>query len=220
MRHRPAAVIVTASALGLGLLATALPANAATTSANLIKNPGAEAGAGATTATQVVPVPHWSRQAGVNATAVKYGAPGFPKSTTPGPSGRGKNFFAGGPMSEPGGGALMQTISLASFASKIDAGKVTFAASGWFGGKLAENDSVFEELTFSAANHTTTDDVLFGQVSASDRNNVTKLLKRSATPGTVPAGTRSVTVQLIFNGVTGNYDDGYADNLSLKLTTH
>lgn len=218
MRQRPAAVLLTASAIGLGMLATALPANATTTTANLIKNPGAEAHAGGTG--QVVPIPSWTRQPGVNATAVKYGAAGFPKSTTPGPSGRGKNFFAGGPMSEPGGGALIQTISLTGLASKIDAGKVTFAASGWFGGKLTENDNVGVELTFRAQNLTTTDDVIFGFVSATDRGGVTKLLERSAKPGAVPAGTRSVSVQLIFSGVTGNFDDGYADNLSLKLTTH
>ena len=126
-------------------------------------------------------------------------------------------------MSEPGGGALIQTISLASFASKIDAGKVTFASSGWFGGKSTENDNVGMELTFRAANITTTEDVVFGFVTASDRGNVTKLLKRSVPASSskvVPPGTRSVSVQLIFSGVTGSYDDGYADNLSLKLTTN
>lgn len=173
MRHRPAAVLVTTSVVGLGLLLSALPANAATT-ANLIKNPGAEAHAGGTG--QVVPIPSWTRQPAVNATVVKYAAPGFPNSTTPGPSGRGKNFFAGGPMSEPGGGALIQTISLAGLASKIDKGHAKFAVSGWFGGKSTENDNVGMELTFSDKNGSTVDDVTLGFVTASQRGNVTKLL--------------------------------------------
>jgi hypothetical protein len=164
-------------------------------------------------------VPNWQRQAGVNATVMKYGTPGgFPTPQTLGPSGRGKNFFAGGPMSSPGGGALIQKVSLAAQAAKIDAGHTTFDASGWFGGAGAENDNAGLELTFSDKNGSTLKDVTLGFVTAAVRGNVTKFLERSK-KGAVPTGTRSVTVQLIFSGVFGQFDDGYADNLSLKLTT-
>jgi hypothetical protein len=52
-------------------------------------------------------------------------------------------------MSDPGGGALIQAVSLSAQAAKIDAGQATFAASGWFGGAGAEQDNAFMELTFS-----------------------------------------------------------------------
>jgi hypothetical protein len=53
-------------------------------------------------------------------------------------------------------------------------------------------------------------------VTASDRGDVTGLLKRSAS-GAVPKAARSVSVQLIFDRVDGTYNYGFADNLSLTL---
>jgi uncharacterized protein (TIGR03437 family) len=55
-----------------------------------------------------------------------------------------------------------------------------------------------------------------GPVTASDRNNQTVLLPRRAA-GQVPIGTRKIEVLLEISRVTGAYNDGYADNLSLIL---
>src|SRR3954464_6886478 len=68
-----------------------------TLGANLIKNPGAESNTGATTNTQVVTPSNWT--ANNHPTAIKYGAlSALPTSSSPGPSGRGTNLFAGGPQ--------------------------------------------------------------------------------------------------------------------------
>jgi hypothetical protein len=53
-------------------------------------------------------------------------------------------------------------------------------------------------------------------VSAADRNSVTTLLARSAT-GAVPPTTRVIAVRIDSTRVSGSYNDGYADNVSLTL---
>ncbi|WP_035840461.1 alkaline phosphatase family protein [Kitasatospora azatica] len=55
-------------------------------------------------------------------------------------------------------------------------------------------------------------------MTSTDRGLTTELLQRTAT-GKLPAGTRSIKVDLAFTWTAGNTTDGYADNLSLTLTT-
>jgi hypothetical protein len=54
--------------------------------------------------------------------------------------------------------------------------------------------------------------------TASARGYANAFLAKSAT-GSVPAGTRSIAVQLQFINTSGSYNVGYADNLSLTLST-
>src|SRR5256885_3665131 len=99
-----------------------------TLGANLILNPGAEANTGATTNTQVVTPSNWTRNG--PATAIKYGAlSALPTSSSPGPSDRGKNLFAGGFNADESD--LFQTIDVSSVASQIDAHHIQFTLSGW-----------------------------------------------------------------------------------------
>ena len=58
--------------------------------------------------------------------------------------------------------------------------------------------------------------VTIGPVTASDRGNVTTLLRREQRV-TVPAGTRSLIVVIDATRAAGAYDDGYADNVSVVL---
>src|SRR4051794_6517346 len=112
-----------ATALLLGV--EALPALAATPP-NLIADQGAEAAKAGTGG--VVAIPKWTRSTGTKATAVKYGSPGFPTATSPGPNVREKNFFAGGPADPDfGNEVLTQTVTVpAGAVSDVDAGKATF----------------------------------------------------------------------------------------------
>ena len=146
MRMRTSASLLAVTAAGGALLIGLTPVAANAASANLIKNPGAEAGAGGTGG--VVKVPNWKTTNG-DFTAVKYGAPGFPTKTGPGPASRGKNFFGGGPTVEPFGSSVAtQTVSLASFAGKIDGRQGNVNVSGFFGGEAGQTDNSGMEIIF------------------------------------------------------------------------
>ncbi len=56
-----------------------------------------------------------------------------------------------------------------------------------------------------------------GPVTPSDRNDITGLLERTST-GKLPAGTRTVEIEILFRKKSGSNNDGYADALSLVLT--
>src|SRR4051794_35299627 len=84
-------VVLAATLVSTGGLASA---GAPRPPANFLQNARAEASPGGTG--QTVNTPGWLGSVGKSFTAVKYGAPGFPSLTSPGPNNRGKNFFAGG----------------------------------------------------------------------------------------------------------------------------
>lgn len=101
---------LTAGGILLTTLLAPLPAQAVIPSGNLIVNPGAEAGQGATDASTAVPVPGWAKLTsngtnfvtGGNFTAVAYGAAGgFPTVATSTAIGGGANFFAGVRVKQP-----------------------------------------------------------------------------------------------------------------------
>jgi hypothetical protein len=203
--------------LALPWLFTSATVAQAATSKNLIKNPGAEAAPGSPNG-GIVPVPKWTELTGTTFTAVQYGASGgFPSTTSPGPAKRGKNFFAGGPGTDSV--TAVQTISLAPYLTAIKAGKARFSLTGWLGGFGSQNDSGFVEVDWkNASGSLTGSSATLGPVTAAQRNNVTGLLQQ-ATSGRVPKGARTVFVQLSLFPTTGTYNDGFADNLSLKITT-
>lgn len=206
-------MLVGAAAL-LGGLAAAMPVAGAANTANLVKNPGAETGSGGNGA--AVAVASWGKIG--PATAVDYGAAGFPTAGTPGPANRGRQFFAGGPAdTDFSSRTLLQSISLGNWAAKIAAGNVDFQAGAWLGGKGSIADNAMVQINFkNAAGVFVGNTITLGPVTKAQRGNVTKLLSRSAT-GSVPASARSVLVQVIFIDTNGGYVDGYADNITLKL---
>jgi hypothetical protein len=181
--------------------------------ANLIVNGNAEAGSASANGVAVVSIPGWTVTAG-SPTVVAYGtAGGFPAAGDPGPADRGGNFFAGGQSSPLS--SITQTIDLSGAATQIDAGGVTFTLSGSFGGYAGHNDNAMLMVTFVRPGGT---DVSFnlGGVLSADRGSATGLIAQSLT-SLVPVGARGVVLTLVFTRTNGNYNDGYADNLSLTL---
>ena len=98
---------------------------------NLIINGDAESDVGSSDGAPIGAVKGFAATAG-NFTVVKYGAviSGFPllSSTDPGPSGRGLNYFAGGP---PAVSIAHQVIDISTIASSIDLGSTRYQLSGF-----------------------------------------------------------------------------------------
>ncbi|MGE5277812.1 MAG: S-layer homology domain-containing protein [Acidobacteriota bacterium] len=180
---------------------------AAAQGANLIVNGGAEAGTGST-------LTGWTVVTGTTESISYATGGGFPTAASPGPPVRGANFFAGGCCAVTS--QIRQSVDVSSAAAQIDADAVSFQLSGYLGGFSGQDNNAQVTITFlDGSSGTLGSPVTIGPVLAADRNSVTGLLPRTAAGG-VPAGTRSVRVDLIQTG-DGFYNDGYADNLSLVL---
>ncbi len=179
-------------------------------SGNLVQNPGAEAGAGATDSDTVAPLPGWTVEASF--TAVQYGAPAFPTVEDGTRLGGGRNFFAGGPSSAVS--SASQVIDVSRAAPEIDGGRVTASLSALIGGYSAQDDAATVSATpLDAAGAVTT---TIGPVTPAERESVSNLLPRTAAFA-VPAGTRSIRVTITATRAQGDYNDGYVDNVSLSL---
>jgi len=142
---------------------------------------------------------------------------GLTKTTKgPSPATRGARYFFGGSSNTTA--TLTQPVSLAKYASAIDAGKATFVMSGWLGGYADQADAVTVTAAFLDANgQQVGTPATIGPVTPAMRGNQTKLMLRSTT-GAVPAQARSVTVQMRFGVRTGGTtNDGYADNLTFRV---
>lgn len=185
------------------------------TGPNLVDNPGADAGAGAPTGYEIVPVPNWLPTSGF--TAVPWDLPGgFPTSSDPGPADRGANFFSGGSNNQVS--TASQEISVAAYAALIDGGGCSYALSGWLGGYASQSDHATLAATFRDGSGAALATVSIGPVTVSDRGSATGLLFRS-TNGLLPGGTRSALLVLTMTRFVGSYNDGYADSLSFTLGT-
>ena len=216
-RHR-VGLVVAAAVAALSLVFAGGTASAvSTTTKNLIKNGGAEKGAGSADGS-VVAVPGWTETAGATFTAVQYGAGGgFPTSTSPGPPARGLNFFAGGPSDPLDTIVAVQTVKLNTYKTAIDGGHVSAALLGWLGGFSTQGDQAFVEVDFKDGHGNFLSSLTIGPVTEADRAGVTGLKKRTAS-APVPVKARTAFVQLSLTRTDGSYNDGYADGLSLKLS--
>ncbi|MEY9931119.1 hypothetical protein ABH926_005766 [Catenulispora sp. GP43] len=198
---------------GVMSVTAARPAHAATMSGNLLVDSGAESAAQCSSnGLDDMTMPGWTIVSG-DPNAVCYGASGYPDASTPGSPTRGNQFFAGGGT---GNSDLAQTVDVSSAASAIDAGGVPFNLSGWLGGYAGQNDRVGMTATFLNAAGASVGTAAIAPVTSTDRGLVTKFLQRSAT-GTLPAGTRSIKVDLGFIWTAGDTTDGYADDVSLTV---
>lgn len=192
-----------------GLFATSASAGS---SGNLLVNGNGESGACTTDWSAVNTVPGWTVTQG-NPSIVCYSIGSF---NTPGGGSGGNAFIADGPY---GDSALRQNVNVTSAASTIDGGHVTYNLSGWLGGYTVYNGQAVVTATFLDANGKPlgTPAQLAG-VNASARSSQSGFVAQSAT-GNVPAGTRTISVLLQFTDTSGSYNVGYADNLSLTLST-
>jgi hypothetical protein len=194
---------------GIALFAAA-PAGAAVPSGNLVVNPGAEAAPGAADASSQLPLPGWTVES--TFTAVQYGTPSFLTAADSAALGGGANFFAGGPGGELG--AATQVIDVSAAAAEIDKGQVNATLSALLGGYATQTDYSAVGATYLKAGGAPAGALRLAAVSPGDRNSVTALVARSAS-GTVPAGTRQISVRIDAVREEGSYNDGYIDNVSL-----
>jgi hypothetical protein len=197
------AVLITA-------MIVATPAAYATTSANLIVDGDAEAGHCTTDWTAATTIPGWTVVSG-SPDVICYSVGTFTKPASPAP---GTSFISPG---NQGDGSITQTADVSSAATAIDGGSVTYNLSGWLGGWTTYAGYATVTATFlNAAGASIGTAASLPTVSAANRNNKTAFLARSAT-GSVPALTRSIRITVGFVNSSG--ESGYADNLSLTLST-
>lgn len=203
-------------ALGIaGLAAAPLSASASSVfGSNLIVNGDAEAGPASASGSDILGATGFVTVG--NFTTVTYGAGGgFPAATDPGGSVGGANFFSGGPNN--GSSSASQSIDLSSDSGLIDLGTSSFVLSAYLGGFSTQSDNAVLSISFLDNLNGVLGSALLGPVTSTDRAGATGLLFRSAN-GFVPTGARSVSVNLLMSRTDGDYNDGYADNLSLVLT--
>ncbi|PRC91401.1 alkaline phosphatase family protein [Solimicrobium silvestre] len=185
----------------------------AQTSQNLVVNGNAEAGACTNDWSAVTTVPGWNVISG-NPSIACYSIASF---STPNSAANGNAFFADGPY---GDSSMSQTVNLASAASAIDGGSVTFNLSAWLGGYTVYSGAGVVTVTFyNAAGQALSGGTQLSGDTPTARGSVNKFLATSGT-GYVPVGARSAQVLVQFVNTTGvTYNVGYADNISLTLST-
>jgi hypothetical protein len=208
---------VVAGGVGVGVIATAavvgyVVLTNAVFGHNLVINGDAEANAGANGDTAVVAPQGWTTKGPF--TVVQYGANAFPTAQDPGPSDRGKNFFAGGPGATQS--SATQVIDVSGGGGGIDSGSKRYDLSAYLGGTRDEGDSATVVATFEDSDGRPLGSATIGPVTEVGRRSRTGLIK-SETTGAVPRGTRKVQVQVRSTRVVGNYNDGYADDVSLTI---
>lgn len=198
----------------VGALAVALSAGAAPDAPqNLIVNGNAEQGEGVNDVNGVATeIPGWTRNG--NFTVVKYGAPDFPDPQLAARVRGGLNFFAGGPKNVAS--SISQVIDVTSKKGLIDAGKAKATLSGYLGGYATQTDWLAATAVFLGASGKRLGAVKVQSSGPAARNNTTDLVRKSiAAP--VPRQTRTIRVVLAASRGAGEYNDGYADNLSLTI---
>ncbi len=186
-------------------------ASAAAPTANLLQNPGAEAGPGSPDGVVIDAPPSWTTTASF--TATQYGATGFPTTAQSASIGGGSNFFAGGNTALA---TATQTVDVSAARSQIDAGTQPATLSGYLGGFASQTDTMSVTATYLGASGNSLGSLRIGPVTAADRGGQTALLRRVAS-GTIPVGTRSIRVVMTATRLEGTSNDGYADNISLTL---
>jgi hypothetical protein len=208
--------IVAAFAVAVAPLLVSPAVDATLIGTNIIVNGDAESDIGAPNAVAIVsPSAGWTLVG--DFTVVQYGAlGGFPNATSPGPSSRGLNFFAGGPNNIFS--SAEQTVDVSTDAALIDSGLIEFTLEAFLGGFSFQADRGTLTATFLNSVGSTLGTSSVGPVTTGDRGSISGLLATSAN-GAVPVGTREIDISLQMMRFDGSYNDGYADNLSLVLTS-
>jgi hypothetical protein len=182
---------------------------------NLISNGGAEGNPGTASIFDRV-VTDWETSTTNTITTVQlYNKTGFATAIP----GGGANYFHGGnffsTLAESH--SIRQKISVADLSAGIDVGLARYDLSGYFGGVTTQSDMASLTATFLDAVGASLGSVTIGNVTAAERQNLTRLLGRT-TSGAVPMLTRDIDVALTFTkGAENTISDGSADNLSLVI---
>ena len=180
---------------------------------NLIKNPGAEAGAGITTVGAYGAVPGWSNEAG-QFTAASYSFPnGWFSKTTKGSPKRGKNYFYGGTTTD----AISAKATIGEQTIKLPAAAAGHKATlgGWLGNYGSGPNA---NMTQVRAEFAGADGTVLGRLRIGNDTTIagTDMAFRSR-KGIVPRGATQVTIVVSFAGGGSNYKLAGADDLSLVL---
>jgi YVTN family beta-propeller protein len=204
--------LLTALACGLSALA-AWPAAAAQAApnpvaadaspeANLLLNPGAQAGANSARGWDAVTIPGWQVVSGLP-TVVRYGASKFPAITGRQPAVRGGQLFAGG----AGGTArLRQVVSLRSSAGTRPPDGTAFRLSSYLG--ASQTSSAAVTVTFLSAAGRVLGHASIGPVRG--RTSYAARMSYRAAAGKLPAGTTSAAVVLTLATSLRHIDGPYA----------
>ena len=215
--------VLAALAALVGIAATAF---AALPPGNLVQNPGGDAGPGQTSTSNqdaarfIPPGWEWSTAPEKDAgfVAAQYGAhPYFPSRAVSAQIGGGRNFlWAGYPLQRS---VASQVMDVSAQAADIDAGGVKACLSGYLG-SLRKNPDSSIQLALELLGE---DGAARGRLSLPGVRGATlaeTTLLRRAGQRAVPAGTRGLRVVLTGQRpVSGGAIYGYADNISVGLTT-
>ena len=198
--------------IGMLLAVVALAvANAVVPSGSLTIVGDAEGPPAATDSSGVFPPPGW--QTTGEFTKVAYGTSGFPTVADSATYGGGKNFFAGGNAAVS---TATQPINFAQAGPEIDRGGVGMSLSARLGGFSSQNDNAQVTTVLRNAAGGTVATLHLAPVTPADRKGQTTLLFRT-TSITVPAGARNALTTITLTRSEGSYNDGYADNVSLRF---
>ena len=132
-------------------------------------------------------------------------------------SDRGRCYFAGHISLFT---SMWQHINLRPVANifPFDNFTVKFHLSAWLGGWDDNNDNARIGLEFySRTSEILGQNVTLGPVLAVHRQNISCLLYRETT-GTIPVGAAAMIVRLTISRTHNTYNDGYADDLVLRLS--
>ena len=184
--------------------------------ANLLLNPGAEASSGAADYNTITPPAGWQTVASFTAVQYAAGSVGYIDPSVSTQVNGATNYFTGGPASA--NSSATQTIDVSDLATKIDGGDLAAEAAGFFGGYQSQTDSMSMRIDFRNGSGGVIGSFTIGNVTAAARGGTSGLLPRSGNAA-VPSGTRSLVVTLLAQNAEGNYNDGSADNVSLKLVS-
>lgn len=191
------------------------------TSANLILNPGAEDGPGSDSGGAVTHIPDWTVPSNDLAmpTVLLYSNTGnFPGPSNPGSKERGYQFFAGGPDNLQSG--IEQKIIIGKdWYSAINQGYVKVELSVFLGGFDTQTDASIFTATLIDDNAKNLGSIKLGPIGPLERENKRGLLPVAASEF-LPVGTTQIAVRLEFFRGVGTSNEGYADNLELKLSDY
>ncbi len=175
---------------------------------NLIKNPGAETGAGLTAVDARGVVPGWTNVAGQFG-AASYAFPnGWFSATSKGSPTRGKNYFFGGTTS-----AAVQapsTIGKQTIAIPATAVGRKATLSGWLGNYTTNTTQVRAEFADASGK-------VLASIGLGPDTTISGIdMAARSRSGTVPSGTTQVTIVVKFSG-GNNYKLAGADDLALVV---
>jgi len=194
----------------VGLTATAAPE--ARLDTNLIVNSGADMERGFWGESPDASLVGWTDHGQV--TATKYGSEGYLSVDSPGPDGRGDNFFCGGDSSSDE--EIVQDMSLSALSDDIDTGTLGYELQGWLGGYSDQGDRAEVQLELLDGDGEVIASETLPAVTAAERGGETGLMVRTRF-GMVPPFVRSARITVNFIRSAG-INDGYVDNLVFKLT--